>query len=434
MKTDYQIVDRKDNVRELAKFLAENGQVLMPMVELIESAQMSVHQFVANLGRATLEAVLQISAAGVAGENHQGTPGGEVVRHGRQSGIVTLKDRKVHVERPRLRKRSGGAGAEVEVPAYNAMKADDSLGEQVLKVMMRGISTRNYQEILVDACDAVGVSKSSVSREFVEASEQTYRVLLERSFEKADLLVLYIDGIVISGHSVLVAIGVDAAGYKHVLGIREGASENATVVKALLSDLVERGVKPGVKRLFVIDGSKALRAGIDAVYGADNPVQRCRLHKERNVLDHLPDEQKDYARLTMRAAFTLDAAKGERRLETLAKQYDKEYPGAAGSLREGMAEMFTVNRLGVPSSLRRSLVSTNIIESPNSGIRMRTRRVTEWNGGEMILRWVAASLVSAEEKFRRVSGYKDLWMLATALERNQQKNLQVKEENRTLAA
>ena len=189
-----------------------------------------------------------------------------------------------------------------------------------------------------------------------------------------------------------------------------------------------------MKRLFVIDGSKALRAGIDAVYGADNPVQRCRLHKERNVLDHLPDEQKDYARLTMRAAFTLDAAKGERRLETLAKQYDKEYPGAAGSLREGMAEMFTVNRLGVPSSLRRSLVSTNIIESPNSGIRMRTRRVTEWNGGEMILRWVAASLVSAEEKFRRVSGYKDLWMLATALERNQQKNLQVKEENRTLAA
>ena len=242
MKTDYQIVDRKDSSRQLAKFLAENGQVLMPMVELIESAQMSVHQLMATLGRATLEAVLQISAAGVAGENHQGKAGGDIVRHGRQSGTVSLQDRKVRVERPRLRKRDGGAGAEVSVPAYEAMKADDSLGEQVLKVMMRGVSTRNYQEILPDACDAVGVSKSSVSREFVEASEQTYKSLLGRRFEKTDLLVLYIDGIVIGGHSVLAAIGVDAAGYKHVLGIREGASENATVVKALLSDLVERGV------------------------------------------------------------------------------------------------------------------------------------------------------------------------------------------------
>ena len=434
MKTDYQIVDRNDNTRQLAAFLAENGQVLMPMVELIESARMSVDQLMTHLGRATLEAVLQISAAGVAGESHQGKAGGDVVRHGRQSGIVSLKDRKVHVERPRLRKREGGAGAEVGVPAYEAMKADDSLGEQVLRVMMRGVSTRNYKEILPDACDAVGVSKSSVSREFVEESEQTYKGLLERKFDEVNLLILYIDGIQVGGHAVLVAIGVDAQGYKHVLGIREGASENATVVKALLEDLVERGVKPGVKRLFVIDGSKALRAGIDAVYGTDNPVQRCRLHKERNVLDHLPDDQKDYARLTMRAAFTLEAAKGEKRLETLAKQYDKEYPGAAGSLREGMAEMFTVNRLGVPSALRRSLVSTNIIESPNSGIRMRTRRVTEWDGGTMILRWVAASLISAEEKFRRLSGYKDMWMLAAALERKEAEKSGAKEESRAIAA
>ena len=434
MKTDYQIVDRNDNTRQLAAFLAENGQVLMPMVELIESARMSVDQLMTHLGRATLEAVLQISAAGVAGESHQGKAGGDVVRHGRQSGIVSLKDRKVHVERPRLRKREGGAGAEVGVPAYEAMKADDSLGEQVLRVMMRGVSTRNYKEILPDACDAVGVSKSSVSREFVEESEQTYKGLLERKFDEVNLLILYIDGIQVGGHAVLVAIGVDAEGYKHVLGIREGASENATVVKALLEDLVERGVKPGVKRLFVIDGSKALRAGIDAVYGTDNPVQRCRLHKERNVLDHLPEDQKDYARLTMRAAFTLEAAKGEKRLETLAKQYDKEYPGAAGSLREGMAEMFTVNRLGVPSALRRSLVSTNIIESPNSGIRMRTRRVTEWDGGTMILRWVAASLISAEEKFRRLSGYKDMWMLAAALERKEAEKAGAKEESRAIAA
>jgi len=435
MKRDYQIVDRNADTRQLTRFLAANGQVLMPMVELIETAQMSVHQLMTTLGRATLEAVLQISAAGVAGESHQGRVGGEIVRHGHQSGVVALKDRRVQVDRPRLRKRAGGAGAEVGVPAYEAMKSDNSLGEQVLNVMMRGVSTRNYREILTDACDCVGVSKSSISREFVEASEQAYRDLLERRFADLDLLILYIDGIVIGGHSVLVAIGVDSAGHKHVLGVKEGASENATVVRDLLTDLVERGVKPGVKRLFVIDGSKALRAGIDAVFGADNPVQRCRLHKERNVLDYLPDEQKEYARLTLRAAFSLDAAKGEKRMMDLAEQYEKSYPSAAGSIREGIAEMFTVNRLGVPSSLRRSLVSTNIIESPNAGIRARTRRVTEWDGGKMVRRWVAASLLAAEEKFRRLSGHKDLWMLSAALDRENAATAHNKQEgNRVKAA
>ena len=434
MKSDYQIVDQKDNTRQLAKFLAENGQVLMPMVELIETAQLSVHQLMTTLGRATLEAVLQISAANVAGENHQGKAGGEIVRHGQQSGTVALKDRKVQIDRPRLRKRGGGAGAEVPIPAYEAMKSDDSLGDQVLNVMMRGVSTRNYKEILTDACDCVGVSKSSISREFVEASDQAYKELLERKFDKLDLLILYIDGIVMGGHSVLVCIGVDSDGYKHVLGIKEGASENATVVKALLTDLVERGVKPGVKRLFVIDGSKALRAGIDAVYGSDNPIQRCRLHKERNVLDYLPDEQKEYARLSLRAAFSLEAAKGEKRLRDLADQYEKEYPSAAASIREGLSEMFTVNRLGVPASVRRSLVSTNIIESPNAGIRMRTRRVTEWDGGAMVLRWVAASLLSAEQSFRRLSGYKDLWMLSAGLGRNEEKKEVSVEENCAIAA
>jgi transposase-like protein len=434
MKRDYQIVDRNADTRQLTKFLAANGQVLMPMVELIESAQLSVHQLMTTLGRATLEAVLDISAAGVAGESHQGKAGGEIVRHGRQSGVVALKDRKVNVARPRLRKRQGGVGAEVPIPAYEAMKSDDSLGDQVLNVMMRGVSTRNYKQILPDACDCVGVSRSSISREFVEASEQAYKDLLARKFDNLDLLILYIDGIVIGGHNVLVAIGIDSEGCKHVLGMKEGASENATVVKALLTDLVERGVKPGVKRLFVIDGSPALRLGIDAVFGSDNPIQRCRLHKERNVLDYLPDEQKEYARLSLRAAFSLSAAEGEKRLQTLAQQYEKEYPSAAGSIREGLSEMFTVNRLGVPASVRRSLVSTNIIESPNAGVRMRTRRVTKWDNGSMVLRWAASSFLSAEQSFRRLSGYKDLWMLSAALGRNEARKEVPTEENCAKAA
>jgi transposase-like protein len=219
---------------------------------------------------------------------------------------------------------------------------------------------------------------------------------------------------------------MDDAGYKHVLGVAEGASENATVVTDLLTHLVERGVKPGVKRLFVIDGSKALRAGIEAVYGADNPVQRCRLHKVRNVCDHLPEQQREYAKLTMRAAFGLDAEAGLKRLKILAEQYEKSYPAAAGSLREGMEELFTAQRLGVPASLRRSLVSTNIIESPNAGVRMRTRRVTHWKDGWMVLRWAASSFLSTEENFRRVTGYKDLWMLSVALGRNQKETEQEK--------
>jgi putative transposase len=425
MKTSYQIVD-KNQTRHLAQFLADNGQLLMPMVELIETAQMGIHNLIETIGRATIEAVLEISASGVAGESHQGKAGGVIVRHGKQSGVVPLQDRKVRVERPRLRHRDGGPGAEVSIPAYESMQRDKTLSKKILDTLMRGVSTRNYKEILPEACEAVGVSKSSVSREFIEASEQAYQALLERRWDQVDLLAIYIDGIVIGDHNVIAAIGIDANGYKHVLGLSEGATENATVVRSLLTRLVEHGITPGVKRLFIIDGSKALRAAIEAVFGADNPLQRCRLHKERNVVDHLPDEQKEYARLSMRAAFTLDADKGMKRLETLAEQYDKSYPGAAASLREGLSEMFTVNRLGVPASLRRSLVSTNIIESPNSGVRMRTRRVTEWNGGAMVLRWAAASFVATEQKFRRVSGYKDLWILAAALGR--------KEENQELAA
>lgn len=433
MKKEYQIVD-KNQTRELAKILADNNQLLLPMVELIETAQMGIHDLIEKLGRATIEAVLEISAAGVAGESHQGRAGGEIVRHGKQPGVVPLQDRKIRVERPRLRHRQGGAGAEVSIPAYESMQADKSLSKKILDTLMRGVSTRNYKAILPEACEAVGVSKSSVSREFIAASEQAYQALLERRWDEVDLLAIYIDGIIIGDHHLIAAVGIDSQGYKHVLGIQEGATENATVVTSLLTHLVEHGVKSGVKRLFIIDGSKALRAGISRVFGADNPVQRCRLHKERNVLDHLPDEQKEYAKLTLRAAFTLEADKGMKRLQTLADQYEKSYPGAAGSIREGMSEMFTVNRLGVPSSLRRSLVSTNIIESPNAGVRMRTRRVTEWTGGSMALRWAAAAFLASEQSFRRVSGYKDLWMLAAALGREEGKKSESKEENQELAA
>jgi len=417
MGKEYQITG-KNGSRELARFLAANGQVILPMVELIEECKIAVDDLLEVLGRSTLEAVLAISAAGVAGEAHQGKRGGEIVRHGHQDGVVSLSNRKMRLSRPRLRKRGGGVGNEVSIPAYDVMRDDSRLSQKIWDTMMRGVSTRNYSAILPDACEAVGVSKSSISREFVLASEEETRRLLERRFDDVDILIIYVDGIVFAEHSIIAAVGVDVNGYKHVLGIAEGATENSAVATALLSHIAERGVAPGVKRLFVIDGSKALRKAVDSVYGSDNPVQRCRNHKVKNVCDHLPIELKDQTKSGMRAAFKLSENEGIRRLETLANWLDREYPGAAASLREGLSEMFTINRLGLPASLRRSLATTNIIESPHSGVRMRTRRVTNWQDGSMVLRWAASGFLATEKNFRRMMGYRDLWILAAALDRH----------------
>ena len=310
MSKEYQITS-KSNSREIARFLAANARSVLPMVDLIEQSMMAIDDLVETLGRATIEAVLEVSAANVAGERRQGVKlEREVGWHGSQDGVVSLESRKMRVSRPRLRKKGSGTGGEVSVPAYEAMQSDSRLAGHILKAMMRGVSTRNYKEILPEACECAGVSKSSISRQFVVASEEECARLLERRFDEVRMLVIYIDGMVFADHSVIAAVGIDEEGYKHVLGIADGATENAVVVKDLLGSMVERGVKPGVKRLFVIDGSKALRAAIDAVYGKGNPVQRCRPHKVRNVTDHLPDHLKDTAKCTLKAAWKLEPEEG----------------------------------------------------------------------------------------------------------------------------
>jgi putative transposase len=280
---------------------------------------------------------------------------------------------------------------------------------------MKGVSTRNYKSILPQMAETVGVSKSQISREFATASEQQLKTLSERRFNDKDILVVYIDGIQFGDCHVIVAIGVDSGGCKHVLGLREGSSENSQVATDLLTDLVDRGVKPDRLRLFVIDGSKALRCAIDSVYGSKNPVQRCRNHKIRNVLGYLPDDRREQVDCAMHAAFSLEARKGVKKLKQLAGWLEQEYPSAASSLLEGLDEMFTINRLGLPKALRRCLGSTNVIESPNSGIRSRTRRVKNWRDHAMVVRWVAASLLDMEKRFRRIMGCGQLWMLDAKL-------------------
>lgn len=416
-RTDNPPILNKVQARALAAYLAQEGQLLLPMLSLIEQSRLAVDEVIDVVGRATIEAVLQMSAAEIAGPKQQGKKSQrDIAWHGNQDGVVALSDRMLRVERPRLRRKGIGLDGEVEIPAYEAMQKGGRLGERMMEILMAGVSTRKYETVIGRMADTVGVKKSSVSRKFVEESAQALEKLMARRFEDLEVLIVYIDGMVFAGTHVLAAVGVDAAGDKTVLGLREGASENETVATALLEDLVERGLSADRKRLFVIDGSKALRKAIDKVYGSRNPVQRCRQHKVKNVVGYLPEELKQQTKSVMRAAYKLDAEKGIAKLRQHARWLETQYPSASSSLREGLDETFTINRLGLSRSLRRCLATTNLIESPNSSVRRRTGRVTRWRNATMVLRWAAASFVDAERNFRKIMGYRDLWMLQAALD------------------
>jgi len=406
----------KVNEQELASFLAKNGQALLPMVDLIEQCQVACDELIDVTGRAAIQAVLQLSAMEAAGgPQQQGKRRtGDVVFYGRQAGQVLLSDRKLEVQRPRLRSK-GRRSQEVEVPAYAAMQNPTPMGARMLDILLHGVSTRNYKQVIPRMAETAGVSRSAVSRAAIEASEAEVEALLARRFDELKLLVIYIDGLIFGDYTMIGAVGVDSEGHKHVLGIREGATENSTVVTELLEDIVSRGVDAKRKMLFVIDGSKALRAAINAVFGSHQPVQRCRAHKLRNVLDYLPKDEKAQVKSLLRAAWKLDADKGIARIKKLAAWLDQKYPQAAASLMEGLEECFTINRLDIPPALHRCLATTNIIESPHAGVRIQTRRVTHWQNGKMVLRWMASAFLRTEKRFKRIMGHRDLWALEAIL-------------------
>jgi len=410
----YQITD-KVNSRKIAEFLSKDGQLLLPFLDLICNTEQAVDELIDVVGKAAIESVLLLSARQIAGPKQPGKITGDVGWHGRQFGIVSLSERKLRIEKPRLRKKGKGPGKEVGIPAYEAMVMNSRLGSRILEILMKGVSTRKYKDILPEMADTVGVSKSQISREFIIAGEKHLKQLCERRFDDSNILAVYIDGIQFGDCHVIVALGVDSGGCKHVLGLREGSSENSRVATDLLNDLVERGIKPDRLRLFVIDGSKALRNAVNAVFG-DNPVQRCRKHKVSNVMDHLPKELKDQVKSVMKAAWRLEPEEGKKRIRQQARQLEIKYPSAASSLLEGLDEIFTVNSMGLPKALKRCLCTTNIIESLHSGVRMRTRRVNNWNGGRMVLRWATAAFIETEKHFKRIGGYKQLWMLKSYLD------------------
>jgi transposase-like protein len=315
--------------------------------------------------------------------------------------------------RPRVRTRDG---EEVELENYGRLQQDGRMQRAVAERLVCGLSTRKYRRAVQSVLDGYGIRKSSVSRHFVRASAEQLRALCERNLAELDLVALLIDGIEFRGQTLIVALGVAENGSKHLLGLWQGATENATVCTALLEDLVARGLNQERRYLFVLDGSKALRAAVNKVFGARAEVQRCQLHKRRNVKDHLPEGcRADYDRQLRNAYAMTRYEDAKAALGKLFRQLERINPSAARSLEEGLDETLTLHRLGVSSLLRRSLSTTNIIESCLSTVRHVARNVKRWQGGDHLTRWTAAGLLEAEKKFRKVKGYRELKELAGKL-------------------
>jgi putative transposase len=417
VKKGYQIVTRaaRESAAVIEQFCQANGQLLLPLVHLIQSASQVVETVIHEIGVQTLETILVLSAEQVAGPRQPGKARGEVRHYGSQPGRIRLADRKVKLKRPRLRHKTKG---EVAVPAYEALRKDRGLGQHLLGALLRGLSTREYREVLPQMAQTVGVSRSSISRQAIEASVEQLKQLQERRWDGVEILVIYIDGQRFGSHHLLSVVGVDVEGQKHIMAIELGATENAAVVKRALTRLRDQGLPVDRQYLFVIDGAKALRTAIEEIFGAEQPVQRCRNHKMRNVLEELPREQQSHARNLMRAAWKVKSAEeGAKRLDQLARFLERDHESAARSLREGMTEMFTLQRLQIPDSLHRCLASTNVIESPQSGVRRRTHNVSRWRDADMVERWVASAWLLTEKHFRRLDGHRDLWSLAAILGR-----------------
>ena len=396
--------------------------VLEALGELAGAAKEGLLALSVGVGLGVLCELMEAEIDEVVGPKGRHISDRVAVRHGHEDGEVTLGGRRVAVNRPRARTADGEH--EVELQTYAHFAARDRLTDVMLERMLVGVSTRRYArtgEPVGSEIDAVSrsTSKSAVSREFVSRTREHLIELMSRPLGDLRLAVLMLDGIELKGRCCVVALGIDTDGVKHPLGLWDGSTENATVATTLLANLVERGLDVGQGVLVVIDGAKALRKAIHDVLGVHTPVQRCVRHKERNVLGHLPERDQPLVRRRLRAAWALDDHdRALDQLRQLADELARSHPGAAASLREGMAETLTVTRLGVRGRLKRTLVSTNPCESMIDTVRRVARNVKRWQNGDMCLRWTAAGMLEAERQFRKIIGYPDLAKLAVAVERD----------------
>jgi len=394
--------------------------VLSPVGKAMEEVSASFDRFCLAAGIEALGEMMEKDAAEACGPHHARCQARRGYRWGRTRGKVGFHAGKIEVERPRVREL---AGRELVLPSWEHAMGEDWLGKWAMNLMLLNVSTRKFRRAVrlpegdVPAPAGSGVSKSAASRHFVALSAARLREWLATDLSGLDLLVVQIDGIHIAEHLILVAaIGIDAQGIKHPLALAEGATENAAVAQALIDDLIERGLDPAVPRLFIIDGSKALSRAIRRSFGRHTPIQRCQIHKARNIMERLPKSLHASVRRALRQAWEInDAAKAERLIRNLAQRLEREAPGVSGSLLEGLDEILTVTRLGLPAELRRSLACTNIIENMMGTIRRISRNVKHWGSASMALRWTAAAMLEAKKGFRRLKAYKQLPTLRAAL-------------------
>jgi putative transposase len=385
-----------------------------------DEVSVSFDRFCLAAGMEALGTMMEKDAEEACGPRHGRGDGRRGHRWGHTRGKIGFHGGRVELERPRVR---GFAGKELALPSWERAVAEDWLGQWAMNLMLINVSTRKIRRAVrlpegdVPAPAGAGVSKSAASRHFVALSAARMKAWMGSDLSALDIMVVQIDGIHISEHLVLVAaIGIDGAGEKHPLGLIEGATEHSAVVQALIDDLIARGLDPAVPRLFIIDGAKALAKAIRRSFGRHTPIQRCQIHKARNIMERLSPALHASVRRALRQAWELDDAdKAEKLIRNLAQRLERDAPGVSKSILEGLDEILTVSRLGLPAELRRSLACTNIIENMMGTVRRVTRNVKRWSSASMALRWTAAAMLEAKKGFRRLKAYKQLPALRVAL-------------------
>jgi transposase-like protein len=392
----------------------------LPLLAQLVETRASVMELCIHTGLEVVKTMMEEDRTALCGPVRKHDRERQAHRGGTAPSEITLGGQRVALRRPRVR---GVEGRERVLPSFAWASSRDALEEATWEAIASGVATRRYERVqpdLPEGLEGRASSRSAVSRRFVALSQKKLAECLGRPLGELDLWVVMLDGIVFAERTVLVALGIASDGAKHVLGLWEGTTENAAVGRALLRDLVERGLPTDRPLLFVIDGAAALRKALRDTFGDLAVVQRCQLHKIRNVLGHLPEAMRPRIHKALAEAYALPSAKvAKRRLEQLARALEKAHPSAARSLREGLEETLTLQRLGIPEgALRDTLRSTNPIENLNSVIAVFTRNVKRWSGGTMVLRWVGSAVLEAERRFHRVKGHRQMPQLIQALTRD----------------
>ncbi len=416
MKKPYQIESQRA-VKELEAMAADGNpavQMVLPMAEMVGWLRQGVGELIRQAGLRLMDLLMQEEVRELVGERSQRQAERKANRWGSERGYCVVMGQKVPVERPRVRSTDD---QEVRLGSYELFHRGEPLTETVWEKLMLGLSTRKYGQAVREFTEAYGLEKSAVSEHFIEASREKLQDMMERRLDKTRLCALLIDATPFEGQQMVAALGIAQDGRKMILGIRQGATENATVVGELLGDLVSRGLDFTEPRLYVLDGGKALTAAVKKHAGESAAIQRCQVHKRRNVLDHLTDEHKPAVAKRLHAAYALeDYAAAKQALNALHRELMDLNPSAARSLGEGMEETLTVHRLHVPMQLRKTLASTNVIESAFSIVEQVCKNVKRWHGGDQRERWVGSGLLVAQKQFRKVTGHKQIPALIRELE------------------